>query len=193
MNKVILLLAIFLTSCTTSLWAPDYRTEYIDGFYINQTTNELFVSTDVSAYLFPISGEFAEALRLSREIEFGSYFSAFEVDKNHQVSGTANLMLRSEDPSQEVLETLSKLGFKKAQYVPALEISEALAGRRYVVDGDLPLEKLAKKITIRVMQPKSFAGSVRRILATPATIVVDSVVVVPATFLAATVMAVGSP
>ncbi|KAF7786191.1 hypothetical protein PRUB_a0673 [Pseudoalteromonas rubra] len=60
-----------------------------------------------------------------------------------------------------------------------------------MVEGDLPLEKLEKRQRIAIAQPSTFSQTAGKIVATPATIVIDSVVVVPAVFIGATIMAAG--
>ncbi|RXF01310.1 hypothetical protein [Pseudoalteromonas sp. PS5] len=190
--KVLFLLAILIISgCTTALWAPEYKKEMIDGFYVKSDTGELFVTASDSAYLFEINKNFGEALILSRKIEFYPSFNDFELKKDNTIVGNVSLTLLSDEPSLEIETHLLSLGFKKDKLLKRLKLTEKVEGKRFIVQGDLPLEKLEKSQRISIAQPSTFSQTAGKIVATPATIVIDSVVVVPAVFLGATIMAAG--
>ncbi|MEJ6473846.1 hypothetical protein [Pseudoalteromonas piscicida] len=190
--KILFLLAtLVISGCTTALWAPEYKQEIIDGFYVKSDTGELFVTASNSAYLFEINKNFGEALTLSRKIEFYPSFNDFELKNDNTIVGNVSLTLLSDEPNLELETHLLSLGFKKDKLLERLKFTEKVEGKRFTVEGDLPLEKLEKSQSISIAQPSTFSQTTGKIVATPATIVIDSVVVAPAVFLGAAVMAAG--
>ncbi|QPB83534.1 hypothetical protein CWC22_011265 [Pseudoalteromonas rubra] len=191
MKKLLLLIALFISGCTTELWAPEYKQEVIDGFYVKSDSGELFVTASSSAYLFKINKNFGEALTLSREVDFYPSFNDFELRKDNTIIGVVSLTLLTEEPSPELENQLLSLGFKKDELLKRYRLTNLVEGKRFMVEGDLPLEKLEKRQRIAIAQPSTFSQTAGKIVATPATIVIDSVVVVPAVFIGATIMAAG--
>jgi len=191
MRVILISIFLFISGCTTSLWSPKYKQEMIDGFYVKSDTGELFVTGSSSAYLFDISKDFGEALALTRKVDFYPTFSDIELRKDNTIQGTVSLTLLSDKPSSDLEEQLISLGFKKDKLLERFRLTEQINGQRYVVEGELPLEKLEKSVRIAVAQPSAFTETAGKIIATPATIAIDSVVVVPAVFFGATVMAAG--
>ena len=191
MRLLLLLIILFISGCTTALWSPTYKEELVDGFYVKSDTNELFVTSSQSAYLFEIDEMFGEALILSREINFLPSFNDFTLNKDNTIEGIVSLTLLNEQPSSAVEARLLALGFERDELLKKLKLTKKVKGKRYVVEGFLPLEKLEKSQPIAVAQPSTFIEAAGKIIATPATIAIDSVVVVPAVFVGATVMAAG--
>ncbi|WP_010386298.1 hypothetical protein [Pseudoalteromonas rubra] len=191
MKKLLLLIALFISGCTTELWAPGYKQEMIDGFYVKSDSGELFVTASSSAYLFKINKSFGEALTLSREVDFYPSFNEFKLRKDNTIIGVVSLTLLTEEPSPELENQLLSLGFKKDELLKRYRLTNLVEGKRFMVEGDLPLEKLEKRQRIAIAQPSTFSQTAGKIVATPATIVIDSVVVVPAVFIGATIMAAG--
>ncbi|MCW8092121.1 hypothetical protein [Alteromonas sp. ASW11-130] len=191
MRVILLSILLFISGCTTSLWLPKYKQELVDGFYVKSDTGELFVTGSSTAYLFDISKDFGEALALSRKVEFYPTFTDFELRKDNTIKGTVSLTLLSDEPSSELEEQLVSLGFRKDKLLKCFRLTEQVNGQRYVVEGELPLEKFEESLRIAVAQPSTFSETAGKIIATPATIAIDSVVIVPAVFLGATVMAAG--
>jgi hypothetical protein len=191
MRVIFISIFLFISGCTTSLWSPKYKQEMVDGFYVKSDTGELFVTASSSAYLFDISKNFGEALALTRKVDFYSTFNDFELRIDNTIQGTVSLTLLSDKPSSELEEQLVSLGFKKDKLLDRFRLTEQINGQRYVVEGELPLEKLEKSVRIAVAQPSTFTETAGKIIATPATIAIDSMIVVPAVFLGATVMAAG--
>ena len=191
MRVIFISIFLFISGCTTSLWSPKYKQEMVDGFYVKSDTGELFVTASSSAYLFDISKNFGEALALTRKVDFYPTFNDFELRRDNTIQGTVSLTLLSDKPSSELEEQLVSLGFKKDKLLDRFRLTEQINGQRYVVEGELPLEKLEKSVRIAVAQPSTFTETAGKIIATPATIAIDSMIVVPAVFLGATVMAAG--
>ncbi|MDC8831370.1 hypothetical protein [Alteromonas gilva] len=191
MKLMLFFVVLLLSGCTTALWAPNYEQEWVDGFYVKSDSSQLFVTSSNSAYLFNINKNFAEALLLSRKEEFYPYFDQFQLNKDNTIEGDVSLTLADEFPSSELENELIALGFKKDELLHRYKLTENIRGRRYIVEGILPLEKLEKRRQIAVAQPSTFTETAGKIAATPATIVIDSVITVPAVFLGAIVMAAG--
>lgn len=193
MYRAILIILLFLTGCTTSLWAPNYEEEWVNGFYVNQETNELFVTTRDTAYVFPIESKFGEAVLLTRSADFRPMFEDFNVNDKNQVIGIVSLVLIEPNASESLMTKVKALGFKNDELINKPQLSKEIRGKRYTIEGELPLEKLEKEYRIMVEQPRTLTETTGKIVATPATITIDAIVSVPAAFLAATVMAIGSP
>lgn len=191
MRVLLISIILFISGCTTALWSPTYKEELVDGFYVKSDTNELFVTSLSSAYLFEIDKSFGEALILSREINFYPSFNDFKLNKDNTIEGFVSLTLVNDQPSSALEAKLVALGFERDKLLKKFRFTKKVKGKRYLVEGSLPLEKLEKSQRIAVAQPSSFTEAAGKIIATPATIVIDSVVVVPAVFLGATVMAAG--
>lgn len=191
MKTVLLLIVLFISGCTTALWAPKYKEEMIDGFYVKRDSGELFVTASSSAYLFKINRNLGEALILSREVDFYPSFNDFELKRDNSIVGSVSLTLQSGEPTPELENQLLSIGFKKDELLNKFRLTEQVEGQRFVVEGNLPLEKLEKSQRIAIAQPSTFTQTAGKIIATPATIIIDSVIVVPAVFVGATIMAAG--
>ncbi|WP_038881873.1 MULTISPECIES: hypothetical protein [Vibrio] len=191
MKTLLLFIALFLSGCTTALWAPEYKQEMIDGFYVKSDSGELFVTASSSAYLFKINKNLGEALTLSREVDFFPSFNDFELRKDNTIVGTVSLTLLSDEPTLELESQLLSLGFRKDALLKKFRLTEKVTGKRFIVEGDLPLDKLETSQRISIAQPSTFSEAAGKIVVTPATIIIDSVVVVPAVFIGATIMTAG--
>lgn len=192
MHRTIYILAFLLAGCTTALWAPDYEEVKVNGFYLNQENGDLVVTSVNSAYIFPSESRLGEALLLSRKANFYPMFDDFSISKENVVRGSVSLVFIGVNPDSEISEKLTELGFKKDPVIDRLQLTEEVEGRRYLIEGSLPLEKLEKEYSVMVGRPTEAIETAGKIVATPVTIAYDSVVTVPAVFLMATVMAFGS-
>jgi len=197
MRNIVWFLGVFITGCTTALWAPTYTTENVDGFYVNQRDNTLLVSTEANGYIFSIDNESAKALTLSRTLLFRPNFEGFSIDERHNVTGTLDLILLEKNPSAAIEKQLKNLGFTRStmsssssnRFIKQIPLS----GSRYILEGELPLTKLEKAYPVSIEQPDSFTSIAGKIVATPVTIAFDAAVVLPAVFVGAFIMAAGSP
>ncbi|MCF2859496.1 hypothetical protein L1286_18580 [Pseudoalteromonas sp. SMS1] len=193
MSKYLMVLVLFISGCTASLWEAKYQKENLNGFYVKSDTQELFVTTTETAYLMGIDPQFGEALKLSRQVEFIPSFDEFKLDSQNRVQGRVTLTLRDQTLPLSLVSRLESLGFVKDDEQQQLTLTRKVSGKRYLIEGTLPLEKLDKEYPIMVAQPQTFTQTAGKIIATPVTITIDTVVTVPAVFLAATIMAAGSP
>ncbi len=183
---VILLSVVLLNGCTTTLWSNQYKHFSIEGFYINTENNDLLVSDGEKAFIFPVSESFAKALLISREIEFTPKFNNFYLDKEN-IKGEVELTVKSESLSDEEKQYLSEIGFNEKGLLVT-----PIKGKVYKIEGELPLQKLENTYTVSVELSPSFVDTAGKIVATPATIAYDAMVVVPSVFIIATLMLVGS-
>ncbi|KZN39747.1 hypothetical protein [Pseudoalteromonas luteoviolacea] len=193
MYKYLIMLVLLISGCTASLWEPEYQRESLNGFYVKSDTRELFVTTTETAYLLAIDEAFGEALKLSRQVEFIPHFDDFKLDSKNRVKGSVTLTVAEKELSPKLVSHLESLGFTKNNPEEKLQLKRQVTGKRYLIEGELPLEKLQNEYPILIAQPRTFTQTAGRIIATPATITIDAVVTVPAVFLAATIMAAGSP
>lgn len=188
MRLAYVIVFLSLTACTAELWSPRYAQENIYGFYINPNQSSLLVSTDKHAYLFSIGDRTEKVLMISRRITFSPEFVDFKLDKEQNISGTLRLTQVQKELSQEEMSQLHALGFVTHQFFKTLSLDIPLAGTRYEVEGELPLTKLDTPHKVIIAQPDSFSQLAAKIIATPAAITIDTLVVVPAAFIGATIM-----
>ncbi|MGR5065091.1 hypothetical protein [Photobacterium sp. DNB22_13_2] len=193
MHRAIFLIVFFISGCTTALWAPDFKEETVNGFYINQQNGDLVVTTINSAYIFPSESKLGEALLLTREETFYPVFEDFSLSKENVVSGQVSLVFTGVDPSSEFTHKMMNLGFTNDDVINRLKLTEQIQGKRYTIDGALPLEMLEKNYVIWVAQPAEPLETAGKVVVTPVTIAYDAVVTVPAVFLMVTVMALDRP
>ena len=64
-------LCSMLSGCTAEMWQKsDVQVVSVNGFYVNQQTDDLLVTSPSDVYLFPTQAQLGEALMLSRELRF---------------------------------------------------------------------------------------------------------------------------
>ncbi len=175
MNKFIIFTVLFLSACTTqSLWENKPTTEYIDGFYYNKARNELLVSTGDNGYIFKVDNNFGDALIQSRKINFRPVFYDFIVDENNVITGSINLILSDKSINSKTINKLKKLGFQTGDS-KNLHLTRFIKGKYYKIPDNLPLKKLDKKLAVKITKPESYVEQTGKIIATPATLLVDAV------------------
>lgn len=183
MYRVVIVLCIFLAGCTTKLWEPKpERVVAVNGFYVNQETNDLVVTTRREAYLFPSQQRLGQALMLSREIEFLPEFSGFSLSSANVVTGSIKLTLHEQNPSAELISQLTALGFTKNSVTDSFQLIREIRGERYTIEGSLPLEKLENEYQVRMSMPRGPIDTAGRVIATPVAITFDvaaTAVVIP--------------
>lgn len=130
-------------------------------------------------------------LTSSQGFDLKPVFWDFALDSENNVSGRLQLVVWKKPLTDEKSAELRKLGFSKMSDFSAFSFEQIIEGKKYAVDGEIPLEALEVKYTVPVAQPSTSSQSLGKLLASPATIAYDAVVVVPAVFVGATVMAVG--
>lgn len=195
MYRILLVLCLFLPGCTAALWESEYAKEVsINGFYVNQETNDLVVTSMDTAYLFPSEVQLGQALMLSRDVEFSPTFKNFSLSKSNIVRGNITLVLVEESPAPALIERLRALGFKEEPTTQRLQLSRNIQGKRYTIEGNLPLETLDRQYTIKVDQPSGPIETAGKVVATPVAITFDAVAILPSALLLATLMSLaGNP
>ena len=181
MRTITIILLFSLGGCTMILWEPSHKQqEFISGFYVNTERNELLVAGRGNGYIFQIDSHLADALLLSRTIPFRPKFEDFKIDREHRVSGTLKLILMDSEINESLASNLTKIGFEYERISQKQTLTKQLSGKHYEIEGDLPLVKLEKEYAVTIVQPDSYSKVASKIIATPATITFDAVVVVPA-------------
>lgn len=183
MRTITVALVFILGGCTMMLWDSEDKEEIISGFYINTEDNRLFVAGQNNGYLFQIDRELSDALVLSRTVLFRPEFEDFKIDRKHRVSGTLKLILMDSEINESVSSNLTRIGFKNDQDIQRKVLTKKLSGSHYEIEGDLPLAKLKQKYVVRIAQPDSYSDVAGKIIATPATIAIDAVVIAPTVFI----------
>ncbi|MCL7931569.1 hypothetical protein [Halomonas llamarensis] len=175
MYRILMILCVFLVGCTSHLWKPEtQKVMAVNGFYVNQETNGLVVTSSSDAYLFPSQERLGQALMLSRDVEFIPEFNNFALSRSNVVTGTVVLTLDEENPSDELVNQLSALGFEKNSETNRLVSVHKIRGERYTIQGELPLEKLENDYKIRISQPRGVVDTARKVVATPFAITFDA-------------------
>lgn len=195
MYRILLVLCIFLPGCTAALWESQYSKEVnVNGFYVNQETNDIVVTSMDTAYLFPSEAQLGQALILSRDVEFSPAFKNFSLSKSNIVRGNITLVLVEEKPTPALIERLRALGFEEEPTTQRFQLARNIQGKRYTIEGELPLETLDRQYTIKVDQPSGPIETAGKVVATPAAITFDAVAILPSALLLATLMSLaGNP
>lgn len=182
---LILIVCMFLSGCTYLLWSqtPE-QVVNVNGFYVNTETKDLVVTTRREAYLFPSQQQLGQALILSREVEFRPQFKDFSLSRSNVVTGNIKLTLREETPSAELIDKLIAVGFTKNPVTDHYQLVGEVRGMRYLIEGELPLEKLEKEYTVSMNIPRGPIDTAGRVVATPVAIVFDAVAAIPFTLMA---------
>lgn len=189
----LVLLALLLSACTASVWRPETTSDRVTGLHLNQDTQQLVVTTRNDAFVFPIEENFREAMALTRQHPFHPKFSDFQLDDQNNISGTVSLIYHGRSQNPVLLQRLAALGFRLLEGPQQYrQLDTRISGKRYLVEGELPLERLEREYFVRIAQPIGGSPQAGRIIATPAAITVDAVVTAPAAFLSFLVMSVGS-
>jgi len=180
---------IILAGCTTALLGPRYTEHKINGFYINNSTNDLIVTTANKAFIFPIDPELSSALTGDFMLE--PYFNGFTINENNRVSGVLELYERVPDLSEKQKERLIELGFIQEYKYASYGLTKKLDGKIFNIEGQLPLETIEIEYSVMIAQPATTIENIGKLIASPVSIAYDSVVVVPAVIVGATIMATG--
>ena len=189
MKFILYIILIALSGCTTKIWSPNYVEFKLTGFYINSSTNDLIVTTQSNAFIFPIEPELSSALTGDFMLE--PYFTGFSIDENNLISGALELYERIPDRSKEQEEQLTTIGFVQPYKSGSYMLTKRLVGKMFKIEGELPFEPNEVAYTVRVAQPATTISNIGKIIVSPVSIAYDSVVVVPATIIGVTVMAAG--
>lgn len=177
MYRILIMLCVLLAGCTSHLWDDDtqrQRVIAVDGFHVNQETNDLVVTSSSDAYLFPSQERLGQALMLSRDVEFIPKFRNFSLSRSNEVTGSVVLTLNEENPSDELVGQLNALGFERNSQTNRLTSVYHISGERYTIEGELPLEKLENDYEIRMSQPRGAIETARKVAATPFAITFDA-------------------
>ena len=172
--RVFFIAFIFLTGCTSQLWkTPNYH-ERITGYYGVKDKDLLIVTGEQFSYVFEASEQFKSVLAESRKTEFSPRYEAFRLNEDNTVTGVLTLFVYK---PQDVAR-LAKLGFKKDKS-GNMKIDFQLKGKRYKVEGNFPFEQLEDEHFVRVETPESGIAKAGKIIATPATVTIDAIAVIP--------------
>jgi hypothetical protein len=172
--RLFIIMSIFLSGCTSQLWETPSYSEKVTGFYGVEGKELLIVSGQKYSYLFEADQNFKDVLSASRTTEYIPKYRKFRLDKDNNVSGELSLMVFK--PSNK--DALSQMGFEETEY-GNMEISFTLTGKRYIVEGSFPFEKLEDEHFILVETPESGIGKTGKIVATPVTVAIDAVAIIP--------------
>ncbi|MPV86751.1 hypothetical protein [Ostreibacterium oceani] len=191
----LLIVCTFLSGCFTALmWSHSsvdeytYRNVEIDGFFVNDVRSKLIVTSYDNAYSFSISESFADTLMLSREIQFTPEFANFIINEENEIKGSITLTYkfahnddRSPEQTKALRAQLASLGFKASRDKMTYTRDTSLHGRKHLLPEGIQLQRLDKKLTIRVRQPASIPMEVigdvtEKVLLTPVTLLIDSIV-----------------
>lgn len=164
---------IALSGCTSKLWKTPGYTEEVTGFFGVKDKDILIVTGQKYKYVFETDDQFKTVLAASSSIELKPEYREFKLDEDNNVTGYLRLV--SYHPTDK--QKLSELGFVEGKYGDT-QINFQLKGKRYQVEGELPFEKHDNGYFVWVETPESGIAKVGKIVATPATLTFDSIVVI---------------
>ncbi|EGQ9697666.1 hypothetical protein ACNPJX_004741 [Vibrio parahaemolyticus] len=175
---VILMLSGCMT--TSKLWEEHSYIDSVSSFVLNKNNNDLIVTGKNYAYIFDVSNEFKQVLELSRTMEFTPMLSDFTLSKTGSISGNIYLSIKRSLVSEKEQSQLLLLGFTKGN---SMTLTYKLSGSRYSLESEVDHIKLENEYKVKVIQESSAVKNVGQVMLTPATVVIDSVVVIPTTLL----------
>ncbi|WMN86239.1 hypothetical protein NI382_08645 [Vibrio parahaemolyticus] len=175
---VILMLSGCMT--TSKLWEEHSYIDSVSSFVLNKNNNDLIVTGKNYAYIFDVSNEFKQVLELSRTMEFTPMLSDFTLSKTGSISGNIYLSIKRSLVSEKEQSQLLLLGFTKGN---SMTLTYKLSGSRYSLEREVDHIKLENEYKVKVIQESSAVKNVGQVMLTPATVVIDSVLVIPTTLL----------
>ncbi|EGR3203664.1 hypothetical protein ACVXSW_004587 [Vibrio parahaemolyticus] len=175
---VILMLSGCMT--TSKLWEEHSYIDSVSSFVLNKNNNDLIVTGKNYAYIFDVSNEFKQVLELSRTMEFTPMLSDFTLSKTGSISGNIYLSIKRSLVSEKEQSQLLLLGFTKGN---SMTLTYKLSGSRYSLESEVDHIKLENEYKVKVIQESSAVKNVGQVMLTPATVVIDSVLVIPTTLL----------
>lgn len=171
MKRILLIIStLFLISCTSALWQKPHYEERILGFYFATQESLLIVEGQNYSYVFDSNPQLQQVLLASRNMEFSPQYRHFRLDKTNNMNGQLRLTSYKESDKQ----TLTQLGFTPNKY-GQLEKTFDLQGKRYVVEGNFPFQRLQDEHFLSIETPESATAKAGKIIATPATVTIDAV------------------
>ncbi|ANQ26621.1 hypothetical protein OTK59_04970 [Vibrio natriegens] len=184
MKKICTLMVVILmlSGCmtTSKLWEEHSYIDSVSSFVLNKNNNDLIVTGKNYAYIFDVSNEFKQVLELSRTMEFTPTLSDFTLSKTGSISGQIYLSIKRSLVSEKEQSQLLLLGFTKGN---SMTLTYKLSGSRYSLESEVNHIKLENEYKVKVIQESSAVKNVGQVMLTPATVVIDSVVVIPTTIL----------
>lgn len=170
-----------------ALWQPNRDFISIDGVYLNQTNNDVLVSSSNGyAFLFEGYPQLSAILTERTQFIYKPFFADFAVDSSANISGVLSLQVWQENLTEEEKSLLLAKGFNNKERF--FSYSVKLKGKLYTLESDVPFEKLRQEYSVSVNRPNTFSEALGKVLITPAAIVFDAMVTVPATFIVTTLM-----
>ncbi|ELV8587609.1 hypothetical protein QNF02_004190 [Vibrio vulnificus] len=184
MKKICTLMVVILmlSGCmtTSKLWEEHSYIDSVSSFVLNKNNNDLIVTGKNYAYIFDVSNEFKQVLELSRTMEFTPTLSDFTLSETGSISGKIYLSIKRSLVSEKEQSQLLLLGFTKGN---SMTLTYKLSGSRYSLESEVNHIKLENEYKVKVIQESSVVKNVGQVMLTPATVVIDSVVVIPTTIL----------
>ncbi|EGQ7683748.1 hypothetical protein IZS58_004700 [Vibrio parahaemolyticus] len=175
---VILMLSGCMT--TSKLWEEHSYIDSVSSFVLNKNNNDLIVTGKNYAYIFDVSNEFKQVLELSRTMEFTPMLSEFTLSKTGSISGNIYLSIKRSLVSEKEQSQLLLLGFTKGN---SMTLTYKLSGSRYSLESEVDHIKLENEYKVKVIQESSAVKNIGQVMLTPATVVIDSALVIPTTLL----------
>lgn len=163
MKKIVFFsVLVTLFGCTPSMWqaSPTYQ-ETVTGIFVAKDDNTLFVSGREYAYRFDIDSEFKELLVTHDESNLFVHKMDFSVDEQNKISGEVDLVILESSVSSSVKQVYSV----------------ELSGERYQIQGNFAYIELDRPLILKIERPNKSFDTVKKIVATPATVAYDAVTV----------------
>ncbi|MFC0267715.1 hypothetical protein [Kushneria aurantia] len=172
--RVAIIALLALSGCTSMMWShQQHKIFWVDGFYINRESGQLYVTARDDAFVFDMDASFARVLEMTYDIALDPQFQGFAIDRTNRISGTLHLSPRRDDLSADMLQRLEENGFRNVR--GGWRFEQPLQGWRYTIKGEFPMARLDREYPVRVAVPDSYLMSAGKVMATPATVAADAV------------------
>ena len=170
-----------INGCTThSLWySKDSYLETILGFYLVDGKNELLAMGEKFSYKFEIKPHIHNAIQLSGEMDYELRLTHFSLNEMNEISGGVALSVHKDTISDSQIMSLEKLGFKSISLDTVLELETLIQGVRYRGEGKPPAIEFENGYDVVVEIPDTYLLKTGKAIATPFTLVFDTLVLTP--------------
>ncbi len=178
--------ALWLAGCMTlhvlsTIDNYEYYNDRIDGFHLAPSEKLLLAFSENYAYSFKVNDNIIELLNNHKHKHIGVSALSFSVDKENNISGRAQFTINIDHEGKYGLDYFTNLGAQpkktptKNELDRVLFLNTALKGTRYKIESNTTQYDLVKPISVKIRQPGGSSEPLKKIVATPVYLVIDTV------------------
>lgn len=162
-------LLLMISGCANAPSGPPSYFERMSSVYISEDNKSLAVFTDDYHYIFDTPKKLSTIIRSGYADILKVKFNGFHVEKDNNISGDVNLMLRTSNTTKEQMTAAHSYGFTKID-ANWLTYNAFLKGTRYKSMGIKPKfisHKLSRFYSVRISDVNLVRGATSNAPKTP--------------------------